>query len=191
MTTVSKEFFDHLYQQNSDPWNFATNTYELTRYKRIFSLLSHQFYQRILEVGCSIGILTRMLSSIACRIDALDISAVALGLAARNCADLTNINFICESIQNYQPRTDTDLIILSEVGYYFTKNQLAKILCKLTSHCHKPLTLLACHWLGYSADHILPGDEVHSLIALQEGVKLISSHKNLNYRLDKWVIETC
>jgi methylase of polypeptide subunit release factors len=123
--TTSQEFFEAKYRENSDPWAFASNDYEQNRYSVILRALGSRRYRRAFEPGCSIGILTARLASICDHIDAIDISPTAVTRARHYCAHLDNVNIHCGSLPKDVPAGTFDLVILSEIGYYFGGQQLS------------------------------------------------------------------
>lgn len=103
-----------MYQRDPDPWQFASNAYELNRYQRICDVISHKKHQYVFEAGCSIGVLTKQLS-LAEFVEAIDISPTAVDLAQSHCSELKNVIIHCDSLKTYPLNTKTDLIILSEI----------------------------------------------------------------------------
>jgi len=55
-------YFDALYAASPDPWAFETSAYERAKYAATLDALPARRYRRALEVGCSIGVLTRQLA---------------------------------------------------------------------------------------------------------------------------------
>ncbi|USQ15414.1 methyltransferase domain-containing protein (plasmid) [Legionella lytica] len=183
---INAEFFEMMYQNNPDPWRFASNAYELNRYEKICDIVRNQRPHYIFEAGCSIGILTEKLAQIAQFVEAIDISHTAATIAQKRCHALANVKIQCDSLSNYVANPNTDLFILSEIGYYFYpeewENIIKKILISKTSSFH----LLASHWLGTSSDHILSADEVHSIICSLNVFQLKRSVRTKDFRLDYW-----
>ncbi len=62
------------------------------------------------------------------------------------------------------PTQTFDLIVFSEVGYYFSRQELASLIARLWSRLKPDGRLIACHWLGHSEDHKLHGRVVHETI---------------------------
>ena len=60
--TLPAAYFDSLYAAEADPWAFATSDYEREKYAATLAALPRPHYARALEIGCSIGVLTRMLA---------------------------------------------------------------------------------------------------------------------------------
>lgn len=117
------EFFESLYRNNPDPWQFATSPYELNRYQRICEVISHKKHRYAFEAGCSIGVLTKKLAQLAKFVEAIDISSLATSRALIYCNELKNVRIQCDSLINYPINSKIDLIILSEIGYYFYPNE--------------------------------------------------------------------
>jgi SAM-dependent methyltransferase len=182
----SKEFFENKYSENSDPWDFATGEYELHRYHPIFNALSHNRYSKIFEPGCSIGILTEMLATIAHQVYAFDISPTAAKLAKERCQHRENVTIKCSSLKKELPSPDTDLIVLSEIGYYFTEEELLHILRQILLKQNKNSILLASHCTGYYEDHILSGDKVHEIINRTPNLLNEYHFRCANFRIDRW-----
>ena len=61
--TLRPEYFDALYRADPDPWKFAASPYERDKYTLTLDAMPKPRYRSALEVGCSIGVLTRSLAS--------------------------------------------------------------------------------------------------------------------------------
>jgi len=107
-------------------------------------------------------------------------------LARERCKDLPNVNIVCGELPSIIPAGSFDLIVLSEIGYYFNDTQLAKLGQKLVRRLSQPGTLLATHWLGTSDDHLLHGDQVHEILAGLSGLRHIHFERHRGFRLDRW-----
>lgn len=184
---VNVLYFDEKYKNNPDPWQFASSTYELDRYEHIYKALSHKQYNLIFEAGCSIGILTKKLSTLASFVTAIDISPTAVSIANQYCSQLNNVSIHCASLTDIHLDKKTDLLILSEIGYYFFAHEWKEIVMNLLSHCAPKTTILASHWLGFSAEHVLSGDEVHNIIQSVDGLHCEYKERNPLFRLERWI----
>jgi trans-aconitate methyltransferase len=185
--TTSAEFFDQKYRANPDPWDFAHSDYERTRYDAIIAALGNKHYARAFEPGCSVGELTAKLAARCGHVDAMDISATAVLHAKERCSQLLNVDIRTGTLSHHTPHIQYDLIVFSEIGYYFDSTSLRELadilLSRLTTHG----TLLAAHWLGTSKDHILSGDRVHEILGELSNLKLDRSERHANFRLDRWL----
>ena len=184
----SQEFFEEMYSRNADPWNFAGDAYEHSRYDALLTALTGRHYGRAFEPGCSIGVLTEGLAPLCDELLAIDLSETAIAQARERCLAFSNVRFAVASIYDVDPGP-LDLLVLSEIGYYFESSDLRAWADKLLASLLPGGIVLACHWLGSSPDHQLTGDEVHAI--LQElaeacAYKLSLSQRTENYQLTCW-----
>jgi len=184
--TTTSEFFERIYQQAPDPWNFAGSDYEQGRYRSILNALSPRQYGRAFEPGCSIGILTAFLAQICDQVEAIDISPTAVRRAREHCEKLTNVQIACGALPDSIPAENFDLIVFSEIGYYFSRSSLLQLGQRLISHIPQSGTFLAVHWLGHSSDHLLSGDEVHQVLESIPGMRHVQADRDTGFRLDRW-----
>jgi hypothetical protein len=185
----SREFFEHMYAANADPWAFSSDPYELSRYEEITAALSGQSFACAFEPGCSVGVLTERLSPFCEELLAIDLSAIAVRSARTRCAVYQNVCIQQGSVAEVDPGP-LDLLVLSEIGYYFTVFDLKQWSNRLLSRLRPGGTLLACHWLGSSTDHVLSGDQVHEVfdeLARNHQYALKLERRTDNFRLNKWI----
>ena len=188
-STTSRAFFEEKYKCNEDPWKFASSSYELRRYDAIINALSFRRYRRAFEPACSIGVLTEQLAIICDRVYATDISSTAVEQAVQRCRLLTNVSIKRGALPADIPGGTFDLIVFSEVGYYFKKPQLRSLIDQLMGSLESEGIFLAAHWLCSSSDHILDGNEVHEIVSSTK--ELIHDHAEHHpgFRLDRWICQ--
>jgi SAM-dependent methyltransferase len=184
--TSSEQFFEEKYAADADPWAFATSSYERGRYRTIVRALRDRRYKRAFEPGCSIGILTRDLADLCDRVDAIDISSSAVTCAQAHCAGLDNVRIAQGKLPDAIPAGSFDLIVFSEVGYYFAPEVLLEIASQLVARLSFQGVLLAAHWLGRSPDHRLNGDEVHTLLGSLPKIERTLAERHEGFRLERW-----
>lgn len=185
-STTSAEFFEMKYRQNPDPWDFACSEYERSRYDSIIGALGERQFDRAFEPGCSVGELTWRLAQRCARVEAMDISATAIGRAKQRCHELSNVELRVGGLPDQMPAGEFDLIVFSEIGYYFDEDSLHK-LGKMLVHQLSPCGIfLAAHWLGRSQDHLLSGDRVHEILGALSGLRIDQSARHGAFRLDRW-----
>ena len=180
------ESFEAKYRNDPDPWKFASSSYERNRYQTILASLLEPSYQRVFEPGCSIGELTAALAERCETLIATDISPTAAARAEARCAHLPNVTVACMNIAEQLPDGPFDLIVLSEVGYYFEPARLASLTEDLIDRLTPQGELTAAHWLGHSADHVLHGDEVHSLLGAHTRLEWLAGSRATGFRVDSW-----
>lgn len=188
-STTSRAFFEEKYKRDEDPWKFASSSYELERYDAIIQALSFRRYRRSFEPACSIGVLTEQLATICDRVDAIDISARAVEQAVQRCKLLPNVSIKQRALPADIPAGPFELIVFSEVGYYFKKPQLRALINQLMGSLESEGIFLAAHWLGASHDHILDGNEVHEIISSTNGLIHDHTEHHPGFRLDRWVCQ--
>lgn len=182
----SREFFEARYRAQEDPWSFATNRYELERYQRIAEVLAGQTCGSAFEPGCSVGVLKAKLAPLCRSLLATDFSASAIDRAGQRCAAFQHVTVRCESLEDAEPR-GWDLLLLSEIGYYFTAHKWRQLTERLIAALPCGATVLASHWLGNSQDHTMHGDEVHAILRERHDLHLTHSERRPEFRLDRWI----
>jgi hypothetical protein len=188
LSPTSAEFFETMYAEREDPWEFASSQYECDRYAAIVRALGHRRYRRAFEPGCSIGILTVQLAAFCDRVEAMDISPTAVARARLRCELLPNVQILCGSLPEMIPEGENDLVVFSEIGYYFTETQLTSAAAELVKPMVPGGTFLAAHWLGSSQDHVLDGDRVHTVLKTLPNLSLVQSERYTGFRLDRWTV---
>jgi SAM-dependent methyltransferase len=184
--TTSPEFFENMYRNDADPWNFASSPYERRRYEIILRALEGKHYKHAFEPGCSVGVLTHQLATLCSRVDAVDISPTAVKIAQDRCHEYPNVYITCGSLAHRIDGDDFDLVVFSEIGYYFEEQALRDILKTLVGRVAPNGIMLASHWLGSSPDHVISGDRVHEIIAEVEGLNHNRGARYADFRLDCW-----
>jgi SAM-dependent methyltransferase len=160
--TVPPEYFEEKYKANIDPWQFRTSEYERDKYQATMASLSKDRYASALEVGCSIGVLTRLLSPRCNGLLAIDASATAIEEAKS--INGGSVTFRVANLPAEFPEGTFDLIVLSEVLYYFDKSDLAHVTRLCSDAISQDGEIVLCHWLG-ETDYPLTGAEASELFA--------------------------
>lgn len=183
----SRESFEAQYALTADPWDFEKSSYEQSRYECILRALSRSHYATAYEPGCSIGVLTAKLAAIADEVIATDVAPTAVSRAQVRCKDLPNVILSCGDVTTFSPRPPLDLVVFSEIGYYFDTAELTRTAARLAELLQPGGELLAAHWLGSSDDHVLHGDEVHETLKASLPLNWIKGERYARFRIDCWV----
>jgi SAM-dependent methyltransferase len=186
INTVSKEFFEEKYRASRDPWNFSSSSYELNRYDEIMRLLGDRTFNHGFEPGCSIGVLTESLAGRCRHLFAMDISPTAVAMARQRCERYPNVTVIEGALPDDLPRGTFDLIVFSEIGYYFECGVLAEVRDLLIERLTKQGVLIGVHWLGVSSDHLLTGDEVHDVLRSSNSLRMTAFRRYDGFLLESW-----
>ena len=186
--TLPASYFDAVYAADDDPWRFETSAYEAAKYADSVAALGDRRFASAFEIGCSIGVLTRSLAVCCEQLFAVDISEAALRQARRRCADLPQVEFDRIDVTREFPQCRFDLVVMSEVGYYWSRPDLDRVLERIAAALLPGGLLLLVHWIADVADYPLRGDDVHEAAlgrATADGaMRPVSGWRRENYRLD-------
>ncbi len=160
--SMPAEYFEGRYREDIDPWDFRSSAYEREKYEATLSALGKPNYRRVLEVGCSIGVLTTKLAKRSRRLLAIDASQTAIDAARENAP--SNVTFETRVLPGDFPEGPFDLIMLSEVLYYFSEADL-RLVADLCSAALAPGgEMVLCHWLG-ETNYPLAGCQASDMFA--------------------------
>jgi SAM-dependent methyltransferase len=187
-SAVSQAAFEGRYRRSADPWQFALSPYEQRRYVTTLRALPRARYARAFEPGCSVGVLTAALAERCDTLLACDIAPTAVRLARERCAGFPNVHIEQGDLAKSLPDGPFDLIVLSEVGYYFGAALLANTIRALAKRLHRGGEFIAVHWRGESEDHLLHGDQVHAILTdtLNVSCRWLKGELYPEFRLDLW-----
>ncbi len=185
MSRVSGEFFERLYAADPDPWSFETSAYERRKYAITLASLPNEHYRSAYEPGCSVGVLTEQLSSRCDHLLAADIVPSTASRAAARLGGHPNVSVECHTLPEQWPDDRFDLIVLSELGYYFPLAEFEIILDRSLASLETDGTLVAVHWRG-ATDYPLTGDQVHQSIDARPGLERNVYHEERWFLLGCW-----
>lgn len=182
-------YFDALYAENLDPWGFETRPYERTKYAATLAALPRARFASALEVGCSIGVLTALLATRCDAVLGIDVAVAALDRARTRCRDLTGVAFAPSALPKHAPAGPFDLVLLSEVLYYFDRAQLVATAQSLIAVMACDAIVVLVHWLGPTPDYPLTGDEAvaafeDTMQAAGARFTVVQRARTADYRLD-------
>lgn len=184
-STLSREYFDGLYQSSVDPWNFETSDYEQAKYRETLLALPKPRYQSAFEVGCSIGVLTALLAERCDLLLAADIAAEPLKVAGKRCASLEAVSFAQMQVPKDWPKGDFDLILLSEVVYYLDEGDVACLAQRVIHSLRPSGDCVLVHWTE-PTEYPLSGDAAADLFisATSGALALVRQQRFESYRID-------
>ena len=180
-------YFDDLYERFDDPWQFTERWYEKRKRALTLASLPAERYSSVLELGCSIGVLTEQLAPRSDALLAVDLSAAAVERARERLGEAGSADHVRveqRDIANGLPDGEFDLIVLSEVGYYFDWEGLGRLLAQIENHLSADGTLVLCHWRHPVADYPLRGEDVHVAMMERGSLTRIASHDEADFLLD-------
>ncbi|HLT67703.1 MAG TPA: PIG-L family deacetylase [Microbacterium sp.] len=159
---LGTEYFGGLYDRRSDPWRYETRWYEQRKRALTMASLPRRRYRRALEIGCSTGALTEELASRCDEVIAIDLDPRAIATVRGR--GLEGVTAVAADALVGLPDGPFDLIVLSEVGYYWGASGMARIARQAREISTDDAHLLACHWRRPVEEREGAADVVHSAI---------------------------
>jgi predicted TPR repeat methyltransferase len=184
--SVPPEYFDAKYAEKLDYWGFESSIYEADKYADTLQSLPEGRYHNAFEIGCSIGVLTTQLATRTANLLSIDVAERALTAARVRCATLSNVHIAKMRFPRERPPSSTcfDLIVISEVGYYWSLDELNAAQGAIYEQLEVGGHLVLVHWTLPVSDYPLTGDEVHESFMLCPWLKSLDGHRAATYRLD-------
>ncbi len=181
---LGREYFEELYAGSEDPWSFETSEYERNKYERTISALGGRRFHRALEAGASIGVFTRMLADRCDELLAVDVSERAVAAASERLSGQGHVRVERRTLPEEMPAGPFDLIVASEVLYYFPGEEMLAVLRGFERELAPGGALLAVHWRRETKTYPLQGDQVHELLAQNTRLQNKDTIIEPDYRLD-------
>lgn len=166
MTDVSA-YFAEIYANNDDPWQYEKRWYEVRKRAICLAMLPYAHFGNAIELGCSNGVFSKALAQRCDKLICMDGQAEAVKLATQRLQDASHVKVIQGLIPQDLPSQQFDLIVVSEILYYLTAEQLQRVIDWLNTALTNNGVILACHW-RYPIDGFnLTGDSVHQALQQQ------------------------
>ncbi|WP_406830990.1 bifunctional PIG-L family deacetylase/class I SAM-dependent methyltransferase [Pedococcus sp. KACC 23699] len=181
---ASDAAFDAMFETSEDPWGFETSWYERRKRAVTMAALPRQQLGRVLEVGCSTGVLAAELADRATSLLATDLSAEAVRRARTRLEGRSSVEVERMRAPQQWPAGTFDLVVLSEVGYFWRPEELDEALSRSVRSLADDGLLLLCHWRHPVQGWPLDGDAVHSAAVALPGLQVVVSHVEEDFRVD-------
>jgi SAM-dependent methyltransferase len=185
--TLGAGYFDGMYSAAADPWGFEERWYERRKYAIALAMLPRERYRAAFEPGCSVGVFSRMLAPRCDTLLSCDLAAAAVKAAAARTPDLRQVRVEQRDIPRQWPSGRFDLIVLSEVLYYFGDHDLEQVLKHAAGSLEPDGTLLAVHWRHPVAEYPRTGDDVHQVLAAQPGLARLVRHDEPDFLAEVYI----
>lgn len=176
------EHFEAKYRTDPDPWQVTSSWYERRKYALTMASLPREHYRAVWEPGCSIGVLTELLTARAELIDASDLSPTAVQAAGRRLAGRRGVTVARAALPAEPPRAEYDLVMMSEVLYYLAGDDRERSLAVVD----KVLTgdLVVVHWRHHPEDAWAAGADVNAQVRSRPGWRSVVRHDEDDFVLD-------
>jgi trans-aconitate methyltransferase len=179
--TLDDGYFRERYAASPDPYGLTERWYEARKYALTVALLPKERYGAAFEPGCSVGVLTAMLAPRCESLLACDMVPDAVASARARTAGLPGVRVEQRAIPREWPLRSFDLIVFSELLYYFDDADLGQVLGLGIGSLHPGGQLLAVHWRHPAPDHPRTGDEVHEDLATHAGLARLARYRDPDF----------
>ena len=154
--------FDDLHSTHDDPWSVVDSWYERRKRAVTVAALPEHHYGRVLEIGCSVGVLAHDLAGRCDELVALDRSAVAVAGARSRLRGVAHARVEQAVVPWDWPGGRFDLVVISEVGYFLSPLELDGLVDQVRSSLQPTGHVVLCHWRHPVVGWPLDGDRVHA-----------------------------
>ncbi|MFD8328017.1 SAM-dependent methyltransferase [Streptomyces lydicus] len=177
------DYFDAMYATAADPWDLAGRWYEQRKYALTLASLPRTRYRAAFEPGCSVGVLTRLLAARCDHLLAADRVPAAVTAATARTRDLPHVEVRRLAVPDAWPEGTFDLVVLSELLYYFDAATLRDTLGRTLDSLEPGGTLVTVHWNHPVREHCRTGPEVASALAAVPALHLLTEVRDTDFTL--------
>ncbi|MBP0590101.1 methyltransferase domain-containing protein [Paraburkholderia sp. LEh10] len=189
--SFSAAWFDDLYRQDDDPWNYRDSWYERRKRHLMIAALPRERYRLGFEPACSNGELSALLAQRCERLRVCDISAFAVRLARERLGEARNVIVEKRAIPQEWPDACFDLIVIGELCYYLSREATAELAQRACASLTGDGALVACHWRHPFEGKLQTADEVHATFGALPALTHLVQHAEHDLLLDVWSKEVC
>ena len=183
-STVGQEYFDDMYARHNDPWGFDSRWYEERKRSVLLAALPRRRYRSAFEAGCSTGALTAALADRCDHVLAVDLAPAALDRARERLGPRDDVELRRAKLPAEWPEGRFDLVVLSEVAYYWGAGDLDRGLTASVASLTADGHLVACHWRHPVAEYPRSGDSVHDALAVRSDLVRLVRHEEEDFVLE-------
>jgi SAM-dependent methyltransferase len=189
MTESRLRHFEALYNASDDPWNVRGAWYERRKRAILLASLAKPHYRNAFEPGCGNGAMSAELAPRCERLLASDGAVAALDAARRDVppALAGAVRFEQRRLPDDWPDGETfDLIVISELGYYFPLPEAAALLARAAAGLAPDGELVMCHYLHDFDDRACSTDALHRAAGDVPGLRRRLVHHDQDFVLETW-----
>jgi len=158
----SRASFDAHYARKPEGWDFDGSWYEQRKRAVTLAALPRARYRSALELGCATGVLTAALTERADTVTGTDLAEAAIEQARRRAP---SARFERAAFPGEWPAGRWDLVVLSEVGYYLSPDDLDRTVDRVLDSLDDDGVLVTCHWRHPDDEAVTDGDTVDARVA--------------------------
>ncbi|MVO84927.1 methyltransferase domain-containing protein [Streptomyces sp. p1417] len=179
-------YFDDQYAGAADPWHLGERWYDRRKYALTVAALPRPRYAHAFEPGCSVGVLTELLAARCDRLLATDRTASAVATATRRVGGLDHVTVRRMTVPEQwpeEPGEPFDLVVLSELLYYFDTGTRTRILRASMASLAEGGHLVAVHWNHPVPEHTCTGRAVADQLDGTPGLHRLARYDDPDFTL--------
>ena len=189
-TRGNRGAFEAIYTASPDPWASASTNYVYQRrkYRTLVGLLpAGRRFSRALDLGCGVGLMSRLLAAHADEVVGMDVAHAAVSRARETHGMVGNLTFQQGDVLDLPATLDAgfDLLVIADVLYYLLPLDDAA----LASIVHRVADLLAPAGVCLLANHFFfavdadsrASRRIHRAFAACPRFRVMSEHRRLFY----------
>lgn len=183
------DHFESLYAASDDPWDVRGAWYEQRKRAILLASLARPRYRSAFEPGCGNGEMSAALAPRCEQLLAFDGSASALAAAQRRLPDANaqGVRFVQGRLPQDWPKNEHfDLIVLSELAYYFDLGAVESMLAQACASLAPGGELVMCHYLHDFDDRVTATIAVHAVADRLPGLRRTVHHQDSAFLLEAW-----
>jgi SAM-dependent methyltransferase len=184
---TAHDYFDRLYAENADPWRIRRGWYEERKRALVMAAMPRPRYRLALEPACGNGDLTELLATRCDRVIAWDGAARAVTACRNLTRGSHNVEVRLGQLPGQWPCEQADLVVLSEIGYYLSAQDLDEVVSHAAAGLTPGGTLLAVHWRRPVPDFALNGDDVHAHVFGRLALTRLGGYTDEDIRMDVFI----
>ncbi|MET0234493.1 MAG: bifunctional PIG-L family deacetylase/class I SAM-dependent methyltransferase [Kibdelosporangium sp.] len=173
--------FGELYAAQADPWHTQDSWYERRKRQVLLAALPNEHYRHAVEPACGVGTLTADLAERADRVSAFD--AVADAVAATRRRELPGVTVEQALLPAGFPDEAADLVVLSEILYYLSDEDLHKTVDNAITGLQPGGDLVLLHWRPWAPEATRDGAEAHELVTARPELRTLVEHRDEEFLL--------
>jgi SAM-dependent methyltransferase len=177
-------YFDRMYEQSDDPWDFAGRWYERRKRALLLASLPMPRFRRAFEPGCSTGLLTAELATRCDSLLATDVADRAVATTAGRLARFPGVDVERLRVPEDWPPGRFDLVVLSELAYYLDEAGAYALGAAAAGSLTADGVLVVCHWRHPVHDYPLSGDRAQALVRNGSGLATQVTHREDDFILE-------
>lgn len=155
--STPSRYFEDMWARSADPWAHGTRWYEARKYDLTVACLPNARYRRGFEPACGAGFLTRRLALRCEELVATERSASGVETTVARCDGHDHVRVAQGQVPDDWPAGTFDLIVLSEILYYFDDRRLELLLNQARGSLDAGGHIVVVHYRRPVPEHVRLG----------------------------------